>query len=292
MGIAYVTAPVQAAWQVFPGNVRRPMTKYTMYGALAEAGVNAVLLAKGGFTGNYDVLEPEQQYWRGLGAIGCDYDELTDRLRERWFITETAFKVYPFGRQANIPIDLLLQIASDNGLSRDDIDTVTIRMPPSSITDELRRPPADDPTQLDASFNLRHALAAAISGLTPGPQWLSPRAVSDPDLRAFQDKIGVEPKPEWRAELEAQLREDGWFARIPTEVEVTAGGRTFTAAAEYAKGDPWTPETTVTDDEIIAKFVEYTRHAIGRQRADEAVERVFGLDTALGVEPLLGALAR
>lgn len=289
MGIAYMSAPIHTPWLVFPPGIPRTMTKYTMYGEIADASVNAVLLASQGFTGNHRVLDRDQEFWKGLGAPSCNWEFMLKDLHRRWFITETSFKPYPFGRQANIPIDLFLRIIHREKLSAGEIEKVIIRMPPSSVTKELSQR-VGRISQVDASFTLRHALSMAVAGFPPGPQWLSPAHLSDASLRDFERKIEADAKPEWYVAIVEQLKTEGYFKRIPTEVEVHARGKRFMEYAEFAKGDPWTPESAMTDDDLSQKFREFTREAIGTTKAEQAFQEVYGIDVRPNVHGLIATI--
>ncbi|MDO8673955.1 MAG: MmgE/PrpD family protein, partial [Dehalococcoidia bacterium] len=79
LGIAYVSTPVHFSGKASgsqpqsPGRVR-PMHKRAMYGAIAEAGVNAALLAANGFTGDTSVLDADRAFWTAFGVSPADWD--------------------------------------------------------------------------------------------------------------------------------------------------------------------------------------------------------------------------
>jgi 2-methylcitrate dehydratase PrpD len=165
-------------------------------------------------------------------------------------------------------------------------------MPPTAIARELTGERRGRLTQLDASFDLRWALTAAATGLTPGPEWLDPANLNDPAIRAFEDKIAFEPRDDWQDEIREQLETLGYFLRIPTEVEVHARGEVYVAAAEYASGDPQTEQTAATDEDLVAKFEEWARRLLGRDAARRAATAILGLDERSSVAPLVEALVR
>jgi hypothetical protein len=71
------------------------MTKYGLYGAIAEACVAAALLAGAGMDGDTEVLDGEHGFWRMNGSRSCDWDALTDGLGTRWLVAETTYKLFP-----------------------------------------------------------------------------------------------------------------------------------------------------------------------------------------------------
>ncbi|MBI2868164.1 MAG: MmgE/PrpD family protein [Chloroflexi bacterium] len=287
-GIAYQSTPLQCPW-VFPPGVERPMSKYTMYGPIAEAGVNAALLAGQGFTGDYRILDPDHEFWKGMGALTFDWDFVLRALRQRWFITETSFKTYPVGRQANIPIDLFYKIVHEHGLTAGEIEQVIVRVPPSALIRHINQR-SKTVSQVDAAFNLPYALSMAAAGVPPGPQWHHRENLTNAKCIAFMDKVRGEEVPEWFAVIVQQLKAEGFYRRVPTEVEIRARGKRFTAYAEYAQGDPWTPETTLSDDQLQAKFREFTRGLLTPEKAEKSMRAIFELESASSVGGLIANL--
>jgi 2-methylcitrate dehydratase PrpD len=55
-------------------------------------------------------------------------------------------------------------------------------------------------------------------------------------------------------------------------------GRTFDAASDYAKGDPWTKGTRMSDEELKDKFRSFSNKTLRSTRIEEAIEKVFGLE--------------
>ncbi len=120
-------------------------------------------------------------------------------------------------------------------------------------------------------------------------KWLSPEILGNPVVRLFAEKVKCVVNPDWHSIILDQVRAQGTFLRIPTELEVKARGNQFTAYAEYAKGDPWGPYP-VSDEEIANRFGSLTDGLVGRQKAAEAVQAAFDLDRASDVRKLVSAL--
>src|SRR5690606_39658938 len=84
----------------------RPMTKYGLYGEMAQGGVMAALLAHRGFTADTTVLDGERGLWRMAGSLDCDWAALTDGIGSRWLVDEASYKSYPGCRFLNPAIDI------------------------------------------------------------------------------------------------------------------------------------------------------------------------------------------
>ena len=95
LGIAAYGAPIptNSNWHVaYPPD---SMTKYTLYGALAQHAVSAIELAALGFVGCRNVLDGPRGFRRLIGATTWDDDVLRDGLPGTWTIVQTGLKRYP-----------------------------------------------------------------------------------------------------------------------------------------------------------------------------------------------------
>ncbi|MDO8673956.1 MAG: MmgE/PrpD family protein [Dehalococcoidia bacterium] len=291
LGIAYVSTPVPfnspkrkmtgAYWGA------RPMHKYAMYGAIAEAGINAVRLATRGFTGDTAVLDADQAFWTSFGTSPADWDYMMSDLGRKWLISEASLKFYPVCRQGSIPVDLFSTLVRKEGLSSDEIEGVTVKIPPAQVVMGLYD--NESPPSQVGPMPVPHALALVAAGIESSLKWVSHDTLHDPEIRSFAMRVKSELMPEWYPAIVDQVKAEGTYRRIPIEVVIKARGKSFTAYAEYAKGDPWGPEP-MTDDELAVKFVNYTGDLIGRANADRAITAALNLDSAPNVHQLIGAL--
>jgi len=77
---------------------------------------------------------------------------------------------------------------------------------------------------------------------------------------------------------------------------VIAKGRTFKARAEYARGDPWLPETKITDDELKNKFRSFASRVAEsslrwREQIEEIIEKTYCLEKIEDIAKLAELLA-
>src|SRR5262249_57250436 len=94
----------------------RPMTKYGLYGAIAEAGVFGALMAREGMDSYPDILDGEHGFWRMNGSRRCDWDDLTDQLGRRWLVEETSYKLFPACQWAMPALDLFFPLLVEHRL--------------------------------------------------------------------------------------------------------------------------------------------------------------------------------
>ncbi|MDD5175958.1 MAG: MmgE/PrpD family protein [Sterolibacterium sp.] len=295
LGQAYVTTPL--IYSVVGQN--RPFYqlgepanwhKYQMAGASAEAGINAALLAADGFVAQTDILDEGSEFWHSFGALGCDWNFMYDRLGQRWFIEETSIKPYPFCRFGNIALDLFSAIVKDEDLSLLDIDVVTVRIPPFTQLQQLcENACIDEPLKLMASVPSAFALIARR--VPPGPQWFAAN-FEDPGLRAFVAKVRTEANPEWSQIMVDQIKSDGIFRRIPTEIVVSARGSTYRKSAEYALGDPWAPGHEMSDGQLADKTRHFTAGLLPPEKTEDLIRAVLTLEQAADVSTVARAMCR
>jgi 2-methylcitrate dehydratase PrpD len=97
--------------------------KYSMYGAIAEAGVNAVELASLGFPSYPRILDRGQEIRRPL-------------VHRRTFL-----KPYRFCRHGHGVIDRFRHIVLEHDLSPDDVDEVQISIAPYALLERIVEAP-------------------------------------------------------------------------------------------------------------------------------------------------------
>jgi 2-methylcitrate dehydratase PrpD len=292
LSIAFVTTPSHAclvSWGASLGQQAAPWHKYAMYGAIAEAGVNAALLARGGFVGGSGVLDRGSGFWRAFGAADFDWDTFYADLGHRWYIAETSIKPYPFCRYGNAALDLFGAVMKENGLAPTDVDEVVVTVAPYDWLVMLfgTEPPA---SAIDAAFCLPFAFAMLASNIPAGPDWQSLENLENTDLAAFARKVRHEVEPQWREGLETQIREVGRFRRMPVRVEVLAGGRIHAMQTDCAKGDPYA-ETRLSDDELALKVHNFCDKALTPGRVDELIAVAYALVEHTSVTTLTGLLS-
>ena len=288
-GITVATAPLPIAGQWGNLPAPRPMTKYGMYGTMAEAGVTAARLAGEGFAGDPTILDGDRGFWRIMGSRKCEWDTMTDRLGQRWLIEETSFKVYPACRFATPALDLFYDLMDRAGVDADGIAAVDVRVPHAMMAKHM-----DDPevlTVVDGQFSVPHVLGLAACMGAPGPRWHTAAAMADERVRDFAARVSVRVYPEAAPIMEERIRRQGHCELIPTAMALTTtAGQTFEARTDHASGDPWEQDAVVADAELRDKFRLFCEPFLDSGQIDEAVARVASLEGEPSVSPLIAAL--
>jgi 2-methylcitrate dehydratase PrpD len=271
-----------------------PMHKYTDAGWCAAVGVNSALLASLGSTGLEAILDGDYGFWRFYGSLGHDDARLLQGLRRDWELLNTSYKPWPSCRFIHQSLTAFDRLRTDERLSPHEIDRIVVRTMPFAYQAKFLNAHPDD--ELSAEFSYAHSFAAVAHDIPVGAGWFSADAMGSEAMRAFRDRVHVEVDPDATRAIVAAM--DGpQFRDLPASVQVHARGRVFEAASARAKGDPWWPDTAMSDDELRAKFTSMVRGADERTHAEsdalsrEVFDAIDGLET-LGVAPLTALLRR
>lgn len=273
-------------------SVEQPMYKYADAGWCAEIGVSAALLARLGSTGFTDILDGENAFWKFYGSPGHDDHALLAGLGEDWQILNTTYKPWPCCRWIHHPLTAFGQLLDRHALRPEEITRVVVRANPFALTPIFREQQPRD--LLSAEFSHAHALAALAHAIPPGPRWYEAATMNDARIAAFRERVTVTPEPS--SSNIAEWMTGGQWRGVPGGVDIHARGTVFSATADNATGDPWTPVTRFSDAQIRSKFgvmvglddASEGPHEL-RHATQELADAVMSLD-ALPVERLSASL--
>ena len=249
LGLAGHIAPAQSMgkWvRTLPATTE----KYLMAGWINQAELLAVLLAKGGYQGDASVLDGDFGFSRFMGSGRWNPDALVDRLGVFWkFPSSTIYKPYPHCRISQTVLDCLAHLIEEHSLQPDEIDRIDAWCDPHGAllpmwsSKELA-------SCLDAQMSVPYAVSLVAHRVKSDPGWQNDATMKNPRYVAFMDKVTVQAHPHF----ETTIKEEPG-SRIG-KVDVFARGRTFTEERKYRKGSPATPQTRMSDQELLAKFYD------------------------------------
>ena len=85
----------------------------------------------------------------------------------------------------------------------------------------------------------------------------------------------------------------GHAASRPAKIELRARGTTFAGEKRYPRGSPSPdPSTTLTTDELVAKFCHNAEGVIPRRNIDSIVNAVLDLETVADVGTVMSLAAK
>jgi len=229
-------------------------------------GVMVPEFARAGFLGSDAAMEVT--LGETLGSAFSRESFVSD-MGERFLIDENYFKLFASGRHMHAATEAFAQVLGDHALSDADIAdiAVTTYYPASTMSD------IDPPNALAAKTSIPYCLAAyAVVGHNGADAFEEP-VLTDPRVRRLAARVRVVEDVE-------RTERGGWGAETTTpqrsaQVEVTAhNGRQFHAECRQTRGDYDTP---VTRDELEAKFMELTSHAVGEVVAERLMATIMSM---------------
>jgi 2-methylcitrate dehydratase PrpD len=238
-------------------------SKYLMAGWMAQAELQALLLATTGYRGDVEVLEGEYGFSRYMGVQKWTPDALTDGLGTIWrFPQLTVYKPYPTCRISHTILDCIGALLDEHELQPNEIESIIAYCDPhAAVLPMFKNTTIATPG--DAAMNVPYAVSMVVHGVKNGPEWHDDTTIQNDAFLAFMNKVKVLPHPHFEEALAIDPR-----SRIGS-VEIRARGKSFNAERRYRQGSPATHETRMTDSQLIEKF----KHCASRVRAESA-ERI------------------
>jgi 2-methylcitrate dehydratase PrpD len=226
------------------------------------AGMQAAYLAQQGFTGAQHIFEGPQ----GIGAAmsnDIDVGRLTDRLGQRWALTETSFKFHAACRHTHPAADALALVMDTHQLKATDIATVTARVHQSAV--DVLGPVIDPKTVHQSKFSMGRVLALiALKGTADLISF--DKALHDPTIIEFAKRVTMQLDDEVE-----QAYPTRWLGRVTV---VTIDGRTFEGRVDEPKGDPG---NTLSRPEIEAKVRRLAAYGLTNMSPNEIDQGITAL---------------
>lgn len=192
----------------------------------AANGLGAAYLAKDGFTGATRILEGLQGMAAGMSS-DADPAKLTDRLMERWALSETSFKYHASCRHTHPAADALLRIIVEHKLAPDQIARVTAGVHQAAI--DVLGPVVDPVTVHQAKFSMGTVLGLIAVFRQAGVNEFE-SSFRDARVIALRDKVGMVLDAEVDTAYPAR-----WIGKATV---LTTDGRTLHGRVDEPKGDP------------------------------------------------------
>lgn len=281
LGIAGSVSPVnaQTAWfQHAPSST----IKYLHAGVLVQSAFAAAYGAELGHRGDLHILDDaEFGYRRFIGTRRWHADRMMAGLGTEWrFPAQQSFKPYPHCRILHALIGKLGEMMEQHALTVDEIDGIKI------YVEGFAEQPVWLNRQIelahDAQFSIAHGIAVAAHRPPPGRAWMDPALIHSPSVMALMDRVTHAVHPDY-VKL---LTEQG--ASRPARLELTARGQVLVGEQRYPKGSRSPePDSFMTDDELIAKFIANVEGLLPDGSASRIVDQVMALEGVADVGALM-----
>ncbi len=256
------------------------MIKGTAEGWVAKAGVEAALLAHHGVTGPLALMEGKAG-WAETVAGAVDFEALCAPLDGRYRLTDTCIKPYPAVATAVAPVRAAIELHA--GLPPlGEIERMTVLLPAFALGTPSAHAGRRYPAQIEsAQHSFYYCAAIALLDGACGDAQFTAAAINSTRVRDLLAKVELREDPEFTAL---------WPRSAGGAVELhLRDGRTLSHRCPYPPGHPRLP---LTDDELAAKFHDYTDPVLGRAGALALRKAVLDLDACADIREftcLLGA---
>jgi 2-methylcitrate dehydratase PrpD len=279
LGLAGHIAPAQSMGK-WVRTLPATTDKYLMAGWICQAELLAVLLAKGSYRGDIEVLEGDFGFWRYMGSGRWIPEALADKLGREWQFPQMAiYKPYAHCRISQTVLDCLSHLIAEHQLQPEAIEKVDAYCDPHGALLPMWSN-KNITSSLDAQMSVPFAVSLVVHRVKNGPEWQDPATLKDKKILAFMDKVSVQAHPEF----ERVIKEEP-ASRIG-KVDVIAGGRKFSAERRYRKGSPATAQTRMTDAELIAKFQHNAVRVLHANRIGKLSDMILHLEDVEDVSDL------
>jgi len=242
------------------------MTKPFHAGHAARCAVQAVLLAKAGFTADTGIFDGDDSFFRTYGESDVvPFEPLLDQLGKPWEAVSPgiSYKRWPCCYCNHRSIGALLAMIEAHGIQGKDVQAVEIGFPPGSDTALVHKNPQ---TGLEGKFSIEYVAAATLLDGKVGIDTFTDVMVQRPEVRALMKNV-----KRYRVQVEGMY--SGGVGFNDVLVRTTKGE--YKMRENRAPGSPAWPMNAVERDE---KFLD----CAGRVLGDVGARRALGLAVDMG----------
>lgn len=267
--LSYAAQQVSGIWS-WARDLEHVEKAFDFAGMGARNGVTAALMAQAGFTGVEDVLDGEHNMIEAL-STQPNPEAMVAGLGTRFFVRDTAIKVFSVGYPIQAPLDALLTLRRQHGLTPANVERVVVRLPAdgAGIVNDRDMP----------DVNLQHVLAVAlIDGTISFEDSHSRDRMRDPAVLAVKQRV--------------QLVADRSLVvpEAPRSGHVTVTLRDGRQVEHFTPHPPGTRENPLTTAQVNEKARLLMAPAIGAARTATVIECVERLERLASVRELVAPL--
>jgi 2-methylcitrate dehydratase PrpD len=267
--ISYAAQQVSGIWS-WVRDSEHIEKAFDFAGMGARNGVSAALMVQSGFTGVPDVLDGEHNMLEALSTQPRPEAMVAD-LGSRYFVTETAIKTFSVGYPMQAPVDALLTLRRQHGLTADNVERIVATLPEDGalIVDNRAMP----------DVNIQYVLAVALlEGTVSFEDSHSLERMKDGAVLAVKNRVRLVAD---RALMDPEAPRSG-------RVDVTLrDGRTV---SHFTRFPPGTKENPLTTEQVNAKAQGLIEPVLGAERTGALIRTVNALEGVSDVRELRSLL--
>ena len=253
------------------------MVKPFHAGNTARDGVEAALLAQRGFTADPAIIESPRGFCDSFfGKDRCDYEKMLVGLGQPFYLESPglSFKLHPCSAPQFLAADATIHLVRQHNIRCDDVKQLELRINPVRY-DRHYRPVVQSGLQGKFTINYVCAIALLDGRLERGSFYDA--KIKDPKVQEAFKKVAVV--------VDESIPEKGEYCPVTIEMN---DGRKFQYTATIQKGHAKNP---LTEEEVLAKFCDNVKERVSKERGEELIACVRGLDNLTSVRELTKLLA-
>jgi 2-methylcitrate dehydratase PrpD len=249
----------------------------------SQSGLYAALLAADGFTGIEDIFEQEYGGFATTFSYSTDKFDLTRLVRgfgERWETMHFTTKIYCCGGGNQTAIDAIDELIREHRFGAADVAEIAIGGTDGMVHHHGWHPYV--PNGLTAAqIHAGYCVAMRLIEGDVFVEQMTEANVGRTDLVELANRIRVVRNPE------RERRGHDFRKGVDMEVKLK-DGRTLTKSVDFFRG---TDRRPLSRDELTSKYRKLAAKALPRDQVEAIENRVWALDSAPSIAPLVKALA-
>ena len=237
----------------------------------ARNGVSAALMVQAGFSGVDDVLDGEHNMIEALSTEPKPEEMVAD-LGTRFYVTESAIKTFSVGYPMQAPVDALLTLRREHGLTADNVERIVARLPEdgANIVDNRAMP----------DVNIQYVLAVALlEGTVSFADSHSQERMKDPQVLAVKERVQLVAD---KALMDPTAPRSG-------RVDVTL--RDGRIVSHFTRFPPGTKENPLSTEAVNVKARSLIEPVLGADRTASIIQAVSTLEEVEDIRDLRPLLA-
>ncbi|MED1607545.1 MmgE/PrpD family protein [Cytobacillus kochii] len=243
-------------------------TKRLHPGWAAHNGIIAAELAKAGFTGPNSIIEGDKGFAQAYSIDVKPEEVIFPFSNDHNYILKTSIKPHACCRYKQGPLDLILNIVSENSLKASDINRIDIEMvqtglPIVALPEKEKRNPQ---SSVDAQFSMHFGAAVAVLYKRTLLEEYDDQVVHRSEVKDFMNKVYCHRGKDLEVDFPKK-----WPARV--KIESSMG--IFQKEIDYPKGDP---ENPMSWNELIEKFCYVTSTCYEPNQQKYLIEEIKNLE--------------
>lgn len=280
IGTGAMLAPVTIGGNSMFRSSARPLTM----GLAAANGILAATMTEAGVDGPRSILESKGGFADALAGSTLS-DEVVSSLGGEWLLLNNYFKPFIGCRLTHVPRQGAIELREKRGLKPESIDSVECTLPAANFI-VMGHDVEPGANIVEHSCSTTYLLANALLYGDNGPSCLSEERMNEPRVHDFSKRIKLFPDNQQDATFKQEGSYSPWMGRM--RVRLTSG-EALDYSCDFMRGDP--VKWPFTEDELISKFYDYSKDVVKKDKADQVVESILGLQKIGNCDELMRLLA-